>query len=383
MPLPLQTLHVFPGFAVGGAQMRAVRLIEALGDGYRHAVVSLSGADAGLELLADPRAVEWIAPPVRAGSLATTRALASLVRARRPDLVLTYNWGALDGVFACRLVGRRALVHHEDGFGPDEVDRRHGRRNLVRRFVLRGAHRVVVPSQVLQTIAAREWRLPARLVELIPNGVDTQRFAPPNDADGTGATERAAVRTELGIDPAAFVLVTVGGLRPEKRPDRVLETLALLPPDVHAILVGTGGELEALERRATEPDLRGRVHLVGARPDPAPMLRAADAFCLPSDTEQMPIAMVEAMAVGLPVVATDVGDVRAILPDQQQDRVVPSGSEAAAGLARGLRALAADPATRAALGRANRARVEEHFTQAGMVARYDALYRAAAARDGR
>jgi L-malate glycosyltransferase len=249
--------------------------------------------------------------------------------------------------------------------------------------VLRGAHRVAVPSQVLETIAAREWRLPARLIELIPNGVDTERFAPPGHALGTGADERAAVRADLGIDPSAFVIITVGGLRPEKRPDRVLETLALLPPDVHAILVGTGSEREALERRAAEPDLHGRVHLAGARPDPAPMLRAADAFCLPSDTEQMPIAMVEAMAVGLPVVATDVGDVRAILPEEQQDRVVPTGSEAAQGLARGLRALAADPAARAALGRANRARVQARYTQAGMVARYDALYRAAAALDGR
>lgn len=383
MPLPIQTLHIFPGFAVGGAQMRAVRLIEALGDGYRHGLVSLSGADAGLALMADSRAVEWIAPPPQAGSLATTRALAGLLRERRPDLVLTYNWGALDGVLACRFSGRRALVHHEDGFGPDEVVRRHGRRNLMRRIALRGAHQVAVPSQVLQTIARVEWRLPERLIELIPNGVDTARFAPLGHATDTGPDERASVRSELGIDPSAFVVVTVGGLRPEKRPDRVLETLTHLPSDVHAILVGTGSELEALERRAAESDLAGRVHLVGTRPDPAPLLRAADAFCLPSDTEQMPIAMVEAMAAGLPVVATDVGDVRAILPDEQQDRVVPPGAGAAAGLAAELRALKDDRQGREALGRANRTRVEARYTEAGMVARYDALYRAAAARDAR
>lgn len=382
---PLQTLHIFPGFAVGGAQMRAVRLVEAFGDDYAHAVVGLSGDRAGYELLADPASIEWIEPPPRAGTLKTARALARLLRARRPDLVLTYNWGALDGVLAGLASRRRALVHHEDGFGADEVERRHTRRNLTRRFVLPGAHRVVVPSHVLAGIARREWKLRESLVELIPNGVDTTRFAP---ADAKGANtigeERARLRAELGIPAEAFTTVTVGGLRPEKRADRALEALAQLP-GAHAILVGDGPERATLEARARGTDLAGRVHLVGPRRDPAPYLRAADAFCLPSDTEQMPIAMVEAMAVGLPVAATGVGDVRPILPDAQHAAIVELGDadDPAAALAAALAGLAADPDRAARLGAANRARVLEHYTEDAMVARYDALYRAAAALDRR
>lgn len=376
MTAPLQTLHIFPGFAVGGAQMRAVRLVEAFGDAYAHAIVSLSGERGGYELTGDASALEWIEPPPRAGTLKTARALSRLIAARRPDLVLTYNWGALDGVLAGLASRRRALVHHEDGFGPDEVVRRHPRRNLTRRFVLPGTHRVVVPSHVLEDIAQREWKLRRGLVELIPNGVDTDHFVPDDGAD------RRRVRAELGIEADAFTLVTVGGLRPEKRADRALETLAHLP-GAHGVLVGTGPERDALDARAAADDLAGRAHLVGPQSDPAPYLRAADAFLLPSDTEQMPIAMVEAMALGLPVVATDVGDVRPILPEIQQDRVVPlSGDEEPAeALAAALRGLASNAERSAALGAANRERVLERYTGGAMVGRYDALYREAAALD--
>lgn len=380
---PLDVLHIFPGFTIGGAQARAARLVAGFGESYRHAVVSLSGDREGYELFPDPARLQWIEPPPRAGTFTTARALARVLRERRPDLVLTYNWGALDGVLAALACSRRALVHHEDGFGPDEVRARKRRRNWMRRFALKGVHRVVVPSRVLADIARREWKLGDDRLELVPNGVDTAHFAPARDAH-----VRRALRRELGIDDDAFVAITVGGLRPEKRPDRALESLALVP-GARAILVGAGPERARLDERARAADLAGRVHLVGATQDPAPYLQAADVFCLPSDTEQMPIAMVEAMAVGLPVVATDVGDVRAILPDEQQALVVdlarsgePDGGAAVA-LAALLRGLADGADDRAArLGAANRARVLERYTEAAMVHRYDALYRAAAALDG-
>jgi glycosyltransferase involved in cell wall biosynthesis len=378
MPAP-RILHIFPGFAVGGAQVRTARLVEGLGGAFEHALVSLDGDRAGYGLLAAARSLEWVEPPPRAGSFTTARALAQLIRARRPDVVATYNWGAIDGVIGARLAGRRACVHHEDGFGPQETRRRLVRRNLWRAAWLRDTASVVVPSEVLERIARREWHLPAGLVHLVPNGVDLTRFAP-----GAARREGERVRAELGLGRDVFVLVSVGGLRPEKRPDRLLEVAALLP-GVHTFVVGDGALRADLERRAARADLAGRVHFFGACADPRPQLAAADLFVLPSDTEQMPIAMVEAMALGLPVAATDVGDVRVILPSDQHGGIVPLAGDAdtAAALARVALEFARDPARRRAFGARAAERAADAFGFDRMARRYAELYTAAAARDRR
>lgn len=113
-------LHVFPTFAAGGAQVRTTRLMAAFGDVYRHAVLALDGCTDARSLVPDEIACELIEGPSKAGSFATTRVLFKLMRARRPALVATYNWGSIDAVCAARLLGI-ATVHHEDGFGPDEA----------------------------------------------------------------------------------------------------------------------------------------------------------------------------------------------------------------------------------------------------------------------
>jgi glycosyltransferase involved in cell wall biosynthesis len=215
-------------------------------------------------------------------------------------------------------------------------------------------------------------------VRWIPNGVAPERFAP---ADG-----RPELRRALGIPPAAPVLGYVGHLRPEKNPARFLKACARVDPELgaHALILGDGPERPALEALAAHtPSLFGRVHLVGHQPDPREHYRAMDVFCLSSDTEQMPVALIEAMASSLPVVATEVGDVRAILPPEQHPYLVPVGErETAWPLAEALTALAADADLRQRLGAANRARVAAAFTFEGMVAAYREVYREALAAGG-
>ncbi|HYX23117.1 MAG TPA: glycosyltransferase, partial [Thermoanaerobaculia bacterium] len=172
----------------------------------------------------------------------------------------------------------------------------------------------------------------------------------------------------------ALVVGTVGGLRPVKNQLRLLDACAAAGPGVHVLLVGEGDERPALEARAGRDDLRGRVHLAGHQADPAPFLEAMDVFALTSDSEQMPVCLLEAMASSLPVAATDVGDVRAVLPPEQTPFLEPPGPGAAAGLARGIAGLARDPGLRQRLGAANRRRAEESFTFDGMCAAYREVY---------
>lgn len=346
--------HVFATFGAGGPQVRAVQLFQRLGPGCRHVVMAMDGRTDALAQVPAGLQVTVVPPPGRGSFRATVAAQRAWLAAARPDLVSTYNWGAIETVFAARKLGL-PLVHHEDGFGPEEAVRRLRRRNWTRWWALRGVP-VVVPSSVLQRIAAREWHLRPASVHHLPNGVDLQRFVP-------------AAAPAQGL-----VLGTVGGLRPEKDHATLLRALAMLAPH-RAAIVGGGaldGELRAL---AASLGVGDRVTFAGPVADTAACYRAFGVFVLSSRTEQMPIALLEAMASGLPVVATDVGDVRAILPDEQQPFVVRKEDPAA--LAAALRAVLGDPELRQRLGAANRRTVEQRYEAGQCLDRFVAVYAAA------
>ena len=126
----------------------------------------MDGRLSALDLLTAGEA-RAIAPPARRGPGGRARALRSLLRSEGPDLLCTYNWGSFDAVLAARSLGFRRHIHHEDGFNIDEATRQKRRRILARRLLLPRAHRVIVPSERLRSIALETWRLPADKVTLI------------------------------------------------------------------------------------------------------------------------------------------------------------------------------------------------------------------------
>jgi glycosyltransferase involved in cell wall biosynthesis len=357
----IRILHVFSTFAPGGPQVRTARLLPELARSWKHAILALDACTEARALLAPELAVEILPAPPRAGTPRTTLALARLFRKLRPDLLLTYNWGALDALLASRLAGPRAVVHHEDGFRPDEVAGFKRRRVWLRRALLPGTRAVIVPSYRLETIARELWRLAPELVQRIPNGIALADFAPRD-----GNPQR---RAELGIPREAVVIGFVGHLRAEKNPVRMVQALEGVP--AHLLMLGDGPERAAVERTARELGLAARVHLVGHRSAPQDDYRAMDVFALSSDTEQMPVALLEAMASALPVAATDVGDVRRMLPPEQGESIVPIDAAALKGA---LARLTADSALRTRLGHANRAHVEREFSFARMVSAYRDVY---------
>lgn len=362
-------LHVLPTFVPAGLEMRTVSLIEGFGGELRHSILSMDGRTEAVERLADGAPVRILPSLPKAGSFATARRMRELLRSENPDLVLTYNWGAFDMLLAARSLGFRRVVHHEDGFNADEAERFKRRRILARRALLPGVHRLIVPSDRLFAIATRLWKVPAEQISVIRNGIRLEVYGP---RDGN-----SDLRRELLIPGTAPVIGAVGHLRAEKRFDRLLDACAALP-EVHVLIVGEGEMRPRLEERASRPDLAGRVHLAGYRPDPHRFYRAMDLFAITSDTEQMPVCLLEAMATGLPVVSTDVGDVRAMLPPEQTVHLVPLGEEeTAAALARHLSSLLRDPSGRGRLGRLNRRRVEERFTFESMRDAYREVYHSA------
>lgn len=360
----LHLVHVFPTFALGGSQMRFASLAAHFAGTYRHTILALDGQTAAAETLA-PEAACRILPLERCYGLRDVAAMRRLLGSLEPDLLLTYNWGAIEWAFANRVRPLCRHLHFEDGFGPEETPERQLRRRvLFRRLALGGAHmRVIVPSQVLHRLATEVWKLPR--VRHVPNGIDIARFADPPAAGLPGGL----VKT-----PGEIWIGTVAALRPEKNLHRLLRAVAALPAETHArvVLVGDGPERGPLEASAARLGLGDRVLFTGRLSAPEQILHALDIFALSSDTEQMPYSLLEAMAAGLPAVATDVGDVASILAPANRPYVVPAAAEDA--FAAALARLIEAPALRATLGRDNQARARQEFSQERMFATYAALF---------
>jgi glycosyltransferase involved in cell wall biosynthesis len=350
-------LSVFSTFAVGGPQVRFATLANRLGARFRHAIVAMDGDHGCAERLLPGLDVTWPKVPVRKGeTLANLRAFRGALREIRPDVLVTYNWGTIEWALANFWPVARH-VHIEDGFGPEEQSSQIPRRVWTRRLAL-SRRIVVVPSRTLWTIATEIWRLPDARLRYIPNGVDLSRFA---------ARDTQAV-------PGPVTIGTVAALRPEKNLARLLHAFALLPErlDARLMIVGDGPERATLEALARELGRASQVHFTGHVADPAPLYARFDVFAMSSDTEQMPISVLEAMAAGLPVASTDVGDVRSMLADENAAFVVTR--ETPADLAQALSQLAGNPARRRAIGDANRAKAARDFDEASMVEAYGVLF---------
>ncbi len=352
--------------------------MNAFGGRYRHSVIGLDGQTSAGELIAAD--VDWapLQAPPKTGSWATIRALGRIFGGLSPDLVCTYNWGAIDAVLAASRGAGIPVLHHEDGFGADEARGPKRRRSWMRRFVLPRAAGVLVPSQNLARIATQTWKLAPAKVHHIPIGIRPENFPL---ADGN-----LELRSQLGIPPQAWVLGAVGHLRPEKNPLRLLRAFAAMPrdPPKQLLLLGEGPERAALEAFIKEHDLQSCVSLMGYQKAPAPFYQCMDCLGISSDTEQMPVNLLEAMAAGLPVVSTDVGDVRRMLPAVQADLItsIDRDSETAtlSALTNSLARLLRDQKLARELGQANHAHLLASYSFEGMLAAFQGHYDAAITR---
>ena len=362
--MAVRILHFHSTFSLGGKEARAVRLMNAFGESAEHRIVSsMPGQLSARGGLARSLKVDFPAdaPPLagRPGFLRLYR-LARYMRSF--DLVLTYNWGAFDAVMARRIFGGPPLVHHEDGFNQDEAEGLKERRNLYRRFGLRAAHRLVVPSVELEKIARTAWAQPAERVDRIPNGIAVGRYALPPAEDAIP-----------GLPPGKLVVGTVAGLRPVKNLPRLVRAFAAMrDKEARLVIVGEGPESERIAAEARAHGVSARLCLPGFLADPARYIGRFDIFALSSNSEQFPISLVEAMAAGLPVVATAVGDIPSMVAPDNRPLIVSPDDEA--GFTAALDSLADRADLRSGIGRANRARAAAEYDEKQMIARYAHLY---------
>jgi glycosyltransferase involved in cell wall biosynthesis len=257
------------------------------------------------------------------------------------------------------------------------VHTRHGRfvgkprEIMLRRLAARFLDACIAVSEDAAEVARRHGEVARDGVRVVENGIDTDRF-------GADPAARAAVRKEMSLPEDAWVVGSVGRFVWEKNYALLLRAIApLLGDKLHLLLVGDGIERPALEALLATLPFKASVHLPGMRPDVPRLLAALDVFVLSSVSEGLPLVLLEAMAVSLPIVATEVGGIPAVMRSWGGTLVPPNDEEA---LRAGLARLAADRAAAVEMGRRARAYVVERYDHRRMIATYLALYEEVRAR---
>ena len=350
---------------MGGSQRRFAQLVDGAPSGrYRHTVLSLNGMTDMAQHFPERCPVTVVTLDDGNAGLGTLARCRRYLRNLRPNLLVTYNWGSMDWCIANAIAPLAPHLHIEDGFGPEEKQRQLRRRVWTRRLVLGGGDcKVVVPSRSLERLAREEWKIPPHKLQYIPNGVDCRRFY-----------------QQPGLSPKGrpLVLGTVATVRAEKnigRMIRLFDAFAGQPgaAAMELVIVGDGPERIRLEEAARRSPSAHKIRFTGACSAPELELPKFDIFLLTSDTEQMPLSVLEAMACGLPIISFAVGDVpRMVAPENQEFVRIPLQDDAK--FIEQLASMAASPSLRARLGQANRAWAVRHFDQELMLKRYMQLF---------
>ena len=294
----------------------------------------------------------------------TLRDLVKLIRSRQVAVLHTHEFfmNAL-GLMASSLTGVPlvATVHGRNYY----ADR--GRRRFVYRLIARFAGRLVTVSEANKRFLVDAVGIPPRRVQVIPNGVPFGDRAP--------AATLSALRKSLDIEQHHSVVGTVGSLYPVKGQKYLIDAapsiLARFPRTVF-LIVGQGGLREELEAHAARLGVAAYLLFLGHREDVHDLLSICDIFVLPSLSEGMPLALLEAMATGLPAIATHVGGVTEVLEDQKTGLLVRPGDSGA--LADTIMTLLENPPFAKELGEAARKDSAARFSLAGMVRAYEGVY---------
>jgi L-malate glycosyltransferase len=370
LPKPIHLVHVFPGFDVGGVEIRMASIMNSLGPDWRHTILSLYpnfGAAAALRpdldvnLLPAPKSQKPFTYPI---------VLRRCIKELRPNLLLTYNWGAFDATLGVGLLPFCPVIYTETGLLFEEREGFLRHRALARKIVLNRIYKTVVVSNTMKAALSSLPLKDSKLL-LIRTGVDTERFRPQSKSEA---------KEQMGFNAEDLIMGFVGRLSAEKNVQLLLEAFAQAQL-LHAklLIIGDGALRASLEELGRKHDIADKIVFCGNVQNPMRYYACMDVFLMSSVTEQTPNALLEAMACGLPAVCTDAGDTAEMLGSASKDFIVQSNNMLA--YKEAIVRLAADSQLRSHIGNLNRERCEKHYSATRMYSEYKQLYSEAAYAD--
>ena len=358
-------VHILSSFGMGGQERVAFDLATSQ-RAAGCAVTALSLApppdgplaaefrDAGIEVVRVARVKPGVDPIL-------ILRLARWLRSHKIELVHTHNRMALIYGAPAGKLARAAVVHTKHGNNPQG-----GTRLIAGNLAGRCVDAFVAVSAETAAFARKRSEVDDRKLMVIPNGIELGRFHPAPEA-------RVRLRKQLGIDAGAWVIGTVGRIAAEKNQALLVRAMApLLGPATRLVIAGDGPLMPDLTALVGSLNTARYIHLLGARRDVPELLNAMDTFVLSSDTEGLPLVVLEAMATALPVLSTRVGGVPNVLDEAETGFLVPVGDEAA--LRDRAAQLRADPETNRAIGARARDAAVTKFSADRMQRDYLALY---------
>jgi sugar transferase (PEP-CTERM/EpsH1 system associated) len=366
--------HVIHRLDVGGLENGLVNLINHMPpERYRHAIICLTDYNPDFRKRIRRPDVAVYALHKRPGQdWGLYLKLGRLLRQLSPEIVHTRNLAALEGQLLAALVGIKARVHGEHGWDAMDPD---GSKYLYLRRLLRPlVSRYIALSGQIDSYLHSRVNIPRERISRICNGVDSDRFRP-------ASAGREALPVAGFAPPDTVVIGTVGRMETVKDQLTLVRAFLRLLQEVpdgrdhlRLVLVGDGPLRHQVIALLEQADVRKLAWLPGVCEDIPTLLRGLDIFVLPSQVEGISNTILEAMASGLPVVATRVGGNAELIVEGESGWLVPANDPAA--MATALRAYIDAPATRRAHGSAARRRVERSFSMAAMVNAYVTVYAA-------
>jgi len=361
---PIRVMHVVRTLATGGTESVVRRLLSGLDpDRFQQSLCTLISAP-GFQ------PPDTICLDRTAGEPAFLVPQLTRIFAReRPDIVHSRNWATIESVIAAKLARVSVVVHSEHGRDLNTMGRQPWRRRVLRRVSYACADRVFCVSQELKDYYSREIGLPSRSFEVIPNGVDVERYRPDQQA-------RAERRAALGAGPGTTVVGTVSRLDPVKDHSTLLQAAEMALKsgvDLRLVIVGDGTQRAALEKElASKLNLSRRTLFAGEVRNVADWLNSFDVFVLPSLSEGMSNTLLEAMAVGVAPIATAVGGNPEVVEHGHSGLLVRPGD--AKEICDHLVRLATADEWRRDLGGNARQRIVARFSIERMLEQYEEMY---------
>ena len=367
---PPIVVHIVFRLDYGGLENGVVNILRGLADGeLRHIVVALTEATEFAKRLPSGVDVHTIGKQPGKDPRAYVR-LYRLLRRLKPGIVHTRNIGTIDCALVAFLARVPVRIHSEHGWDVADPDGTRFKYRWMRRVMAPMIHRFVTVSEDLAQWLVGTVSIPKKKVERLYNGVDTRRFCP-----AQGETRSVLPKT-LG-KPGSVVIGSVTRFSPIKDPMNLVSAFMAVAgkrskDDIVLAMIGDGELHKDATSALADAHLGDRSWLPGARDDIPDLLQAMDVFVLGSLREGISNTILEAMASGLPVVASDTGGNRELIVDGVNGFLVPPGDSGA--LAEAIDRYAADSSLRRSHGEASRRRAASDFSLTSMIDRYRSLY---------